>query len=430
MTFTNKFKDLKKFYTIFIIIILFLNTALISNLHANSFKISEIEVSQDFNLDFNKKKVFDEAFKAAYVQLISTIITSKDKKKIEKINLSTIKSLIDSFNVSDEKFLEDRYYATINVNFNKKNTYNYFASQNIFPSIPRKLNLLVLPILINRNQDEIIYFGENPIYKNWNNFNEKYHLLNYILPTEDIEDRQIFKNKIELIEEYKFDEIIKKYDLENYIILIIYQNENEINLLSKLQLKNTYKIFNITYTDIDLYEEQSFSKLIINLKTLYEDEWKELNLINTSIKLPLTISLSSKDHNKIKSFEKILEHLDLVSNYEVLSFNNNELTRLPESLGDLSNLEGLADGHYTIGIRPHSITPYKQTENSVQIKGKVLIAELSGSESIIHFQSGDIKWVSLSTGIHPLKVGAEAELHMDVNQFLYFDQNNKLINHV
>ena len=95
-----------------------------------------------------------------------------------------------------------------------------------------------------------------------------------------------------------------------------------------------------------------------------------------------------------------------------------------------SNLEGLADGHYTIGIRPHSITPYKQTENSVQIKGKVLIAELSGSESIIHFQSGDIKWVSLSTGIHPLKVGAEAELHMDVNQFLYFDQNNKLINHV
>ena len=81
MTFTNKFKDLKKFYTIFIIIILFFNTALICRLHANSFKISEIEVSQDFNLDFNKKKVFDEAFKAAYAQLISTIIISKDKKK-------------------------------------------------------------------------------------------------------------------------------------------------------------------------------------------------------------------------------------------------------------------------------------------------------------------------------------------------------------
>ena len=325
MTFINKFKEIKKFYTIFITISLFFYTTLISGLYANSFKISEIEVSRDFNLNFNKKKVFDVAFEEAYAQLISTIITSTDKKKIEKISLSTIKSLIDSFNVSNEKFLENKYYVKINVNFNKKNTYNYFASQNIFPSIPKKLDLLVLPILINRNQDEIIYFGENPIYKNWNNFNEKYYLLNYILPTEDIEDRQIFKSKIKSIEEYKFDEIIKKYDLENYIILIIYQNENEIKILSKLQLNNTYKIFNLSYTDIDLYQEKSLSKLITNLKTLYEDEWKELNLINTSIKLPLTISLSSKDNNKIKFFEKTLEHLDLVSNYVVLNFNNENI---------------------------------------------------------------------------------------------------------
>ena len=97
MTFTNKFKDLKKFYTIFIIIILFLNTALISNLYANSFKISEIEVSQDFNLDFNKKKVFDKAFESAFFQLISTVVLSKDIKKIENTSLSTIKNLIEVF---------------------------------------------------------------------------------------------------------------------------------------------------------------------------------------------------------------------------------------------------------------------------------------------------------------------------------------------
>ncbi len=92
MTFINKFKDLKKFYTIFIIIILFLNTALISSLHANSFKISDIEVSQDFNLDFNKTKVFDEAFKVAYAQLISTIITSKNKISVKNFFFKQILS--------------------------------------------------------------------------------------------------------------------------------------------------------------------------------------------------------------------------------------------------------------------------------------------------------------------------------------------------
>ena len=325
MTFTNKFKDLKKFYTIFIITILFFNIALISSLDANSFKINEIEVSKDFNLDFNKKKVFDEAFKIAYAQLISTIITSKDKKKIEKINLSTIKSLIDSFNVSDEKFFENKYYAKFNVNFNKKNAYTYFESKNIFPSMPKKLDLLFLPVLINNKENELIYFGENPIYNNWENYKKNYHLLNYILPNEDIEDTQIFNNNIELIEEYSFDKIVKKYDLEDYIISIIYQNQNQINVLSKLQLKNNYKIFNKTYMDLDLSDDKSISKLIFDLKNLYEDEWKKLNLINTSIQLPITLSLLSKDYDKINLFEKTLEDLDLVSNFTILSFNNKDI---------------------------------------------------------------------------------------------------------
>ena len=92
--------NLSKFVVIFFI---FLSTVLISNLQANSFSINEIEVSEDFNLNFNKKKVFDKAFESAFFQLISTIILSKDIIKIKKTSLSKIKSLVDSFTVSDEK---------------------------------------------------------------------------------------------------------------------------------------------------------------------------------------------------------------------------------------------------------------------------------------------------------------------------------------
>ena len=325
MIFICKLKILKKFLNFIFFFIIFFNSILISKLHANSFNINEIEVSEDFNLDFNKKKVFDKAFESAFFQLISTVIVSKDIKKIEKTNLSTIKSLIDSFNVSDEKFFDNKYYAKFNVNFNKKNTYKYIESKNIFPSIPKKLDLMFLPLLINNQENELIYFGENPIYNNWNNYKKNYHLLNYILPNEDIEDIQIFNNNVELIEEYNFANIVKKYDLEDYIISIIYQNHNQINILSKLQLKNDYKIFNIMYKDIDLSEDKSISKLIIDLKNIYEDEWKKLNLINTSIQLPITFSLSSKDHDKIHLFEKTLEDLDLVSNFYILSFNNKDI---------------------------------------------------------------------------------------------------------
>ena len=325
MTFKCEFEPIKKFCRFVFFIFIFFNFILISKLHANSFKINEIEVSEDFNLDFNKKKVFDKAFESAFFQLISTVVLSKDIEKLENTSLSTIKSLIDSFNVSDEQFFENKYYAKFNVNFNKKNVYTYFESKNIFPSMPKKLDLLFLPLLINNNENELIYFGENPIYNNWENYKKKYHLLNYILPNEDIEDTQIFNNNIELIEEYNFDTIVKKYDLEDYIISIIYQNQNQINVLSKLQLKNNYKIFNNIYKELDLSDDKSISKLIFDLKNLYEDEWKKLNLINTSIQLPITLSLLSKDYDKINLFEKTLEDLDLVSNFMILSFNNKDI---------------------------------------------------------------------------------------------------------
>ena len=325
MTFKCEFELIKKFCRFVFFIVIFFNFILISKLHANSFKINEIEVSEDFNLDFNKKKVFDKAFESAFFQLISTVVLSKDITKIENTSLSTIKSLIDSFNVSDEQFFENKYYAKFNVNFNKKNAYTYFESKNIFPSVPKKLDLLFLPLLINNKENELIYFRENPIYNNWENYKKNYHLLNYILPNEDIEDTQIFNNNMELIEEYNFDKIVQKYDLEDYIILIIYQNQNQINVLSKLQLKNNYKIFNNIYKDLDLSDDESISKLIFDLKNLYEDEWKKLNLINTSIQLPITLSLLSKDYDKIHLLEETLEDLDLVSNFMILSFNNKDI---------------------------------------------------------------------------------------------------------
>ena len=53
--------------------------------------------------------------------------------------------------------------------------------------------------------------------------------------------------------------------------------------------------------------------------------FKNLNIINTSIKLPIRVLLSSKENEKIRLFENILNNLYLVSNYNVISFDSNEI---------------------------------------------------------------------------------------------------------
>ena len=89
----------------------------------------------------------------------------------------------------------------------------------------------------------------------------------------------------------------------------------------------------------------------------------------------------------------------------------------------------IKDGNYKIGIRPHNITTYKEGNNTVEINGKVLISELSGSESLIHFTNGNLNWVSLSNGIQQKNIGENTKLFMNVDEFLYFDENNRLVNH-
>ena len=116
--------------------------------------------------------------------------------------------------------------------------------------------------------------------------------------------------------------MVKKYDIKDHIILIVYKTKNEVKILSKINLDNSTKLINKTYSEINLQNEVNIEKLIIDLKDDYENQWKKNNEINTSIKLPITISLDSKDYKRISKIKKVLANMDLISEFYTLKFDN------------------------------------------------------------------------------------------------------------
>ena len=86
----------------------------------------------------------------------------------------------------------------------------------------------------------------------------------------------------------------------------------------------------------------------------------------------------------------------------------------------------IGDGQYTIGIRPHHIVPTARA-NGATVEGRVLVAELSGSESVVHFDLNGRTWVSQSPGIHPFEVGSVATLHIDVDRSFFFGDDGRLV---
>lgn len=85
------------------------------------------------------------------------------------------------------------------------------------------------------------------------------------------------------------------------------------------------------------------------------------------------------------------------------------------------------DGHYTLGIRPHYVSSARQSIESVSVSGVVQVTELSGSESIAHFDMGQGTWVAQSSGVHAYDVGERHDFHIDTRGAIFFDERGHLV---
>ncbi len=313
---------LKTLYILFIVLALNIFFFSTSNLLAKSFLIKDIEISEPLDVNFNKENLINQGFKTAFHELIGTLVKSKDLEKIEKTKLIIIKSMIESFSIKEEKFIKNVYHINLGVTFNKKKIYNYLEKRNIFPTQIIRETFLFVPIIIDQKNNEMILFSDNQFYTNWNKDNKKNSLINYLLPTEDLEDINLIKSKSNDIENYNFEKIIEKYFLNHSIVALIFKNNKETKILSKISIKDKKIIKNNSFSGFDFSNKNEINLLIDQLKMIYEDLWKDYNQINTSIRFPLLVKVNNKDLDISSKFEKILNEIDLIGKYSINKFDS------------------------------------------------------------------------------------------------------------
>ena len=311
----------KLLYIFFLILALNISFFSTNKVNAKAFLIDDIEISEKLENNFNKEILVNKGFRTAFDNLMSKLIKSKDLDKVKKIPLNEIKSMIDTFSIKEEKFVNQTYELSLGVSFNKKEIYSFLNTRNIFPSQIIDKKFLFIPIIIDQSNSDLLVFSNNPIYKNWNQNIKKSHLIKYVLPSEDLEDLNFIKSNYLELEEYDFEEVIKKYFLKYSIVALIFKDKDQIKILSKINVKDKKIIQNNSFKGIDLNDSKNLEVLIDNLKIIYEDFWKDNNLINTSINLPLFIKVKNKDFDVSLKFEETLDKIDLIRNYSITQFN-------------------------------------------------------------------------------------------------------------
>ena len=290
--------------------------------YAKTYQVENVEIIEPYDLEFKKDQVIDGAFKKAFNLLLSRILKSGDLSNVNIAKLSQIKLMIESFSITNERFYNNNYYAIFNVEFEKKKILKYLDKQGIVSSNPAKSKILFIPIMLDLDKNELLTYNENLININWNNDTKNSYLLEYIIPTEDIEDYKLISSNLINIENYDFKDILKKYDYNNNIVAIIFKESNKLKILSKIKFKNKEIFIQNEFSNLNLNIEKSEIEVIKFLKTKYEDQWKLVNQINTSIKLPISISIDSKDLDKINYFENELNKYDLIYDYYIDHITN------------------------------------------------------------------------------------------------------------
>ena len=317
-----KLKNLYIFFLFLALLNIFFSTA---NSNAKTFLIPEIEISSPFNEGFDKNEIINESFVKAYNELLLSTVQSIDVKKLKNVSIKQIKGLVETFSITEEKFINEVYYLTLDVSFNKKNFFDLLESKNVFPSLLIKKKLMFIPIIVDEDTNKILLFSENQLFKFWNSKKKKYHLLDYILPNEDIEDFNLIKRNVKNLENYDFNEITKKYDFNDYIIMIIFKNSQGIRVLNKIVFDKNKNIKNFKFKNMNLKNFDNLNKFIEDQKLVFEDYWKLKNQINTSIKLNLTISVDNSNNIKINQLEDYLSNIELIYNFNIFKFDNKKI---------------------------------------------------------------------------------------------------------
>jgi len=92
-----------------------------------------------------------------------------------------------------------------------------------------------------------------------------------------------------------------------------------------------------------------------------------------------------------------------------------------------NHLQFLPAGQYMFGIRSNHLSLNRTSAEDTEIRTKVELAEINGSETFIHVNYDNSRLVVQEDGVHPHRMGAEISIFVHPSCFFVFDEAGVLV---
>jgi glycerol transport system ATP-binding protein len=91
-----------------------------------------------------------------------------------------------------------------------------------------------------------------------------------------------------------------------------------------------------------------------------------------------------------------------------------------------AHLAAIPDGPVTVAFHPPHLS-LSAPAGAVAVKARTLVSEIAGSESFIHVEYGNARWVILEHGIHDIEPDREIDVYIDTRHLMAFGAEGRAL---
>lgn len=103
------------------------------------------------------------------------------------------------------------------------------------------------------------------------------------------------------------------------------------------------------------------------------------------------------------------------------SFPDGQSTKIRD---DLTNLP---DTKYRIGFRAHHLEFGDSMAGGIEFEANLIVTELTGSDTFIHLDSVNQRWIGLVSGLQDFEIGQKMKVRLNPDNAFFFDKDGKLV---
>jgi Uncharacterized protein conserved in bacteria (DUF2066). len=221
--------------------------------------------------------------------------------------------------INDEKIVNNNYFSRIKISYNKQSIIDYFVKNEI-SFIDRLPNKFLIVVYEENKYENKLFSKKNNYYKFLLNNKKDSTIENLVIPNLDFNDRFILnKNNFYDNQISKIIKLNNKYKTNYAIIIHSQKNNDEYNL--QYYLISNFNKYNIGNKQIKNVDYKDIFKKIYHESI---DQWKYLNLINTSNINKLVCKININNLYELKFVRDLIKSNSVIKKIDLNSIKLNE----------------------------------------------------------------------------------------------------------